>query len=238
MTTNKPTERPILFNGEMVRAILSGRKTQTRRVVPSWQLPSKTEGEDIEELRWISVAQRHPRWGFGVFGSTEEECMANYNNDYQSCCPYGEPGDRLWVRETFGYGSRPCPFEGAVDGIEYRADEAYMDEVELLPLYRPETPPDFCYGDIARSGWRPSIHMPRWASRITLEITGVRVDRLQGISEEDARAEGAPSVSFPLTESQRSNIDRFRALWNLIHGAGAWGENPWVWAIEFKRVEP
>lgn len=198
MTTNKPKERPILFNAEMVRAILDGRKTQTRRIIkpqPVWDTAfTGKEGLVLGENVW----------------SPDE--YANY-----ATCPYGQPGDRLWVRETFAEG---------------------LCTDSTLAFRATHKPIDLAEGWDEKIKWRPSIHMPRWASRITLEITGVRVERLQDISDKDARAEGASSVSFPVTENQRSDIDRFRALWNLTYGAGAWGENPWVWVIEFKRVEP
>lgn len=220
MTTNKPKERPILFNAEMVRAILDGRKTQTRRIIkpqPVWDTAfTGKEGLVLGENVW----------------SPDE--YANY-----ATCPFGQTGDRLWVRETW----RPSIIHScAMDACD--CDDVavkYAADGECRPFTwhsQPAIPDDWCMPKAAVKGNVPSLFMPRWASRITLELTGVRVERLQYLSDEDARAEGAPSVSFPLTESQRSNIDRFRALWNLIHGAGAWGENPWVWAIEFKRVEP
>ena len=146
-------ERPIIFNDEMVRAILDGRKTQTRRVVPEWQTPKqKDDGE------WISVAQRHPRYGFVVAGESEKKCAANLS--LHGVCQYGKPGDRLWVRETVAdIGPR----------MTYRADKDDGGRCQAVK-------------------WTPSIHMPRWASRIALEITNVRVERVQDISEEDAIA--------------------------------------------------
>lgn len=262
-------ERPILFKGDMVRAILDGRKTQTRRVVPSWQLPRETEGphDDYPDLRFMSVAQRHPRWGFGVFGETAEKCMEKYNTEYAGLCPYGQPGDRLWVRETcraheitdqeayddafglidkLGLESPPCGLDGVIyeaDGefIQIENSEAASNKWAELHHYR---------GD--RGAKVPSIHMPRWASRILLEITDVRVERLQDISEKNAIAEGIglspnketsyrvelPKGSIADAVDARSSVSCFKRLWQSINGPGSWDANPWVWVVEFKRIEP
>ena len=180
----EPKYKPIIFSAPMVKAILDGRKTQTRRIVT----------------------------------------VKNKNS-----CPYGQPGDRLWVRETWGVGSRPDPL-GGYEGIEYRADEFYLEDSDDLPCLRVTPPPDVCLLDYD-SGWMPSIHMPRWASRITLEVTGVRVERLQDISSTDAWAEG-------IAHSPDTNpIHDYAELCESINGPGAWDKNPWVWVVEFKRVE-
>ena len=184
-------ERPILFSAPMVRAILEGRKTQTRRVL-------KQKAIDwLPTLSHISVASR----------------------ESTGLCPYGYPGDRLWVRETWSHLG-----EDDNDWFVYRADNA--DALDNL---------------IAK--WRPSIHMPRAASRILLEITDVRVERLQDISEEDAKAEGVESwaesdkiLEHLLARSQPSQI--FKALWQSISGPESWNESPFVWAITFKRIKP
>ncbi len=189
-------ERPILFSGDMVRAILDGRKTQTRRTVnPSWR------GAIVKSY----------------------------------CCPYGVPGDRLWVQEDWGVGCRPCPINGWVDGIEYRADEAYcIDEHDDLPLNPVKTPDGVDLEDFNSDGWSDAKTMPRWASRITLEITGVRVERVQDISEEDASTEGVEwknMCDWPHSKA-------FKTLWDSIAKPGVkWEDNPWVWVIEFRRVE-
>jgi hypothetical protein len=172
-------ERPILFSGPMVRAILDGRKTQTRRVV---KLRNDSCGDPIMP------------------------------NDPRMPCPFGGPGDRLWVKETHG------PSAG---GMVYRADG----------------------GTACPDGgkWRPSIFMPRWASRITLEVTGVRVERLQDISQADAMAEGVTQgVYRGLTGSivatcEDQVVEGYRELWQSINGPGSWDANPWVWVVEFKR---
>lgn len=182
------TERPILFAGSMVRAILGGRKTQTRRVVDE----RMRVGYPHDEV------QRAWRTGFITTGGLS----FNWN------CPYGRPGDRLWVRETWR-----AETSGEVRSVYYRADEEWHED----------------------AGWKPSIHMPRWASRLTLDVTGVRVQRLQEISEEDARAEGVEPEGRdghgPLTHT-----NAFRSLWVNINGARpgcSWEANPWVWVVSF-----
>jgi len=169
-------ERPILFKGEMVRALLEGRKTQTRRVVK------------------VDVANCCTH----QCGGKSEAALSH--------CPYGQPGDRLWVRETFH------PMKSSKGPASYRATWPKDDET-----------PD--------EGWKPSIHMPRWASRITLEIVAVRVERLQQISNEDCFAEGLPA------DTTKGNRTWYADLWESINGKGSWNVNPWVWVVEFKRVE-
>lgn len=203
-------ERPILFSGPMVRAILAGTKTQTRRVVK----PQPT----------------HFLGGPGVTYSDGSECpltpcIEHPNKPFsvEIRCHYGQPGDRLWVRETW---------RGAGADLMYRADDG--DGFD--------GPPHGSRGSDVP--WRPSIHMPRAASRITLEITGVRVERLQDISEADAIAEGAPPSHRSIDQISReygfADFPRswFGQLWDTINGAGAWDANPWVWVVEFKRVQP
>lgn len=235
-------ERPILFSAPMVRAILDGSKTQTRRVVkpqPSEQWAPHSYGEvhKIREDGEFVMRNGSPVViGFGP---------SNWDGDEAYACPYGQPGDRLWVREAF----RHIDFTH-IDGIyscatQYEADKAIGKRksggIEIM---------DF------RIGLRPSIHMPRWASRIDLEITGVRVERLQDISEEDALAEGiarpedmsdatleALDVYTKGAERSAFNalnhpIRQYRRLWESINGPGSWDANPWVWVIEFRRIKP
>ena len=206
------TDRPILFSAPMVQAILDGRKTQTRRAVKPQPAGEIVRGEPdfnhwIDTKYWERQNQKENR-GIGTRGFA---------------CPYGQPGDRLWVRETFGHFERNENFAPGCD-VFYRADGE----------------------SLAVEPWRPSIHMPRWASRITLEITSVRVERLQEISIEDAKAEGAwgPDDSIVQKVADYFGTDIFSAnprkafqmLWESINGPDSWAANPWMWAIEFRRL--
>lgn len=220
-------ERPILFSAPMVRAILDGRKTQTRRIAPVSKLDIRQH--DGEMVTW-SVAFSKPVKGVlsshsGGKLSTDQACRIVASQ----FCPYGQPGDRLWVRETWARDSE----DGA---LFYRADVGRSGDADDWERNRLDGAPNY--------RWRPSIHMPRAASRITLEITGVRVERLQDISEADARAEGSPpshpsidaiSQEFGFCDFPRS---WYAQLWDQINGAGSWNANPWVWVVEFRRVAP
>lgn len=190
--------RPILFSAPMVRAILEGRKTQTRRVVKPQPVDPFT-GRDLS---------------------------AGARPDSLPHCPYGQPGDHLWVRETW----QP-ERHNQCERITYAADGgvAFVDDSDV--------PRNWRRPKAARTGNITPLYMPRWASRITLEVTGVRVERLQDITEEDARAEGVEAddigkVGLPCY-SARQNFER---LWESINGAGSWAANPWVWVVEFRRV--
>jgi hypothetical protein len=200
-------ERPILFSAPMVRAILEGRKTVTRRAV-KFPFIDRAVGCELSG---------------NEIGSEEIR-----NN-----CPYGVPGQRLWVRETFidlcgtGVEHRPDP-DGPLQRYAYAAD------------CRPGSHSDEARKDFGLK-YKPSIHMPRAACRILLEITDVRVERLQDIAEGQAKAEG---VCTSAVESfQAAGVDRpagfaFRDLWISINGDEGWTANPWVWVVEFKRVKP
>lgn len=204
-------ERPILFSGEMVRAILEGRKTQTRRIVKPQ--PSDTFLPQIGEYqRTLTDRKDGEQFPDPVvrFGASDE------NENYP--CPYGQPGDRLWVRETFAFNG---------ERFIYRADQ-YDDTMPSLAIQ-------------AGGKWKPSIFCTRAASRITLEIVSVRVERLQDISCEDALAEGidhyCPGVTAALRgESESDPVQEYRELWESINGHSSWEQNPWVWVIEFQRI--
>lgn len=171
---SEPKERPILFSGPMVRAILDGRKTQTRRMIkPDW---SRCLDLDDPDDRKAAVER----------------------------CRHGKLGDRLWVRETF-----------AIHGgeIAYAATDQHL---------------------VGCDRWKPSIHMPRRASRIVLEIAGVRVERLNEISRGDAMAEGCPHSNLAYGQNP---CDWFRELWKSTNGPESWAANPWVWVIEFRKTE-
>ena len=209
-------ERGMIFNGEMVRAILDGRKTQTRRPV-KFPVHDKNLGCELA--------------GNELAGDLS---AGNYLNS-----AFGKPGCRIWVRETF------CP----VDDTQY-GGEKWVD-YRATPKFEASYPAgwDCAPNDAEALKWHPSIHMPRWASRILLEITNVRVERLNAISEEDAEAEGIDMEA--LYDSQdcydciadhnmtgRPTVTgAFKYLWESIYGAENWLANPWVWVIEFKRVE-
>ena len=237
------TERPIIFSAPMVRAILEGKKTQTRRKMKVQPGPDALV--TVEHYHPI-VIDRHGDMqpGKEIFGAHWDD------GEYGLKSPYGAPGDLLWVRETWA--------KGETAGVaQYRATDPQCDDTT--------------------SGlrWRPSIHMPRWASRITLRIIDVRVERLHDITEDDARAEGCEARPFPgpwwqgyrdlgdgdLIHQQaigetapdwmiepkrmpptpwldRSARDGFRSIWMGLHGLDAWDANPWVWVISFERMKP
>ncbi|WP_213322402.1 ASCH domain-containing protein [Klebsiella aerogenes] len=218
-------ERGMIFNGEMVRAILDGRKTQTRRIVKPQ--PELTKGSGFS-------------WNGALYGAGSDDRETNRNFAHVKC-PHGKPGDRIWVRETF---------QGPL--FDYEQMESYLEDSSKFEkpefcLYAADGKPAPEYYDAddnLRHGWRPSIHMPRWASRILLEITDVRVERLNDISQEDAQAEGMALTGWRPTYSDPDSggevwtpYDNFARLWESIYGEGSWKANPWVWAITFKRIE-
>lgn len=234
------TERPILFSGAMVRALLSGTKTQTRRVIGA---------RDTDALDAAFFC----------------EAFAQLNSDPARFlglrCPYGAPGDRLWVRETWKVSSESnhYPTDEKRLYVEYRAGAVAGtgQQQSKFSIQRDGELAWAAWGKGKVSSCRPSIHMPRWASRLTLEVTGVRVERLQDITEEDARAEGArrfddlPSTHPYGQDARWSCVEpksteeclgsarmAFANLWNSINGADSWAANPWVWRIEFRRVTP
>ncbi len=244
-------ERPILFSAPMVRALLDGSKTQTRRVVKPQ--PSGSSLDDPLDGKWL--------------GKTFDGLILPKIRDLPIETPYGQPGDRLWVRESWRIGAW-CEDNGLL-AIDYLASEP-----EKTPWIKvPEDAENFHGGSVFEKYWvqstddaiesdlstdingryhwepgqspcrkRPSIHMPRWASRITLEITRVRVERLQEISGDDAKAEG---VDIPKTMSVLDNDTKgrphsayrhcYKLLWESINGPGSWDLNPWVWVVEFTR---
>ncbi|MGP2059863.1 hypothetical protein ACRZ41_014770 [Klebsiella pneumoniae] len=201
----KISERGMIFNAEMVRALLDGRKTQTRRPI-KWKQTRFTEiGEREDGSKWP--------WS----EDAEHAC------DFWHPCPFGAVGDRIWVREAFRVHSRATD----VATLVYKASErnSWTEQTRRVPVA-------VCNKLATPEKWTPSLHMPRWASRILLEITGVRVERLRSMSQDDARAEGVIAASGPMEAGLA-----FRELWDSIYGEESWKANPWVWVIEFKRVE-
>ncbi|WP_404462193.1 hypothetical protein [Providencia rettgeri] len=213
-------ERGIIFNSEMVRAILDGRKTQTRRIInPQPELTQKSGF----------------KWKGSLFGAGSDNRETNRNFAHKKC-PCGNVGDRLWVRETW-----QGPLVGYAEADKLFKDPEPYFKVENC-VYKADgiAAPEYTdCDDNLRQGWRPSSNMPRWASRITLEITDVRVERLQSISEEDAKAEGFDNSQSDAASSIgwfEKPVRAFRRDWENINGTDGWDSNPWVWVIEFKRV--
>lgn len=209
--------RGMIFNSEMVRAILEGRKTQTRRIM------KVQPGTPEFGLRRIIESSKANENGM-YFWSQDDACGIKARSK-PFLFPYGEVGDRIWVRETFRVHSRATD----VATLVYRASvrNSWTEQTHRVPVAvcnKPATP----------EKWTPSIHMPRWASRITLEITDVRVERLNSISDSDASKEGCCIADM---ESGDCLSDVFTRLWTSIYGDDSWQANPWVWVIEFKRVE-
>lgn len=265
-------ERPILFSAPMVRALLDGNKTQTRRVLKRqpdehhWQ---RLPGYELKPSKIVTINDRSAvKFYHAIPQNREWDTALDW-----LLCQYGHPGDRLWVREAWGY------FDPDGTGEDYDRDHneegksgpctAYSAEMlqEGSPLrdywrrriaYKATfAEQKYGMGPVGPSRWRPSIHMPRWASRITLEITGVRVERLQAISMHDVGEEGIgalledpdskPGQAFSQAEHAAiagfpgritPEVKGYAALWEQINGAGSWDANPWVWVVEFKNVTP
>jgi hypothetical protein len=213
-------ERPIIFSGPMVRAILEGRKTQTRRVVK--QLVGFDDvvrmGMDLKTLRDTFIP------------------LAIGKKATPFLCPYGQPGDRLWVREKHQVNATGIKPNWNIEGVLYAADGAYI-----------EAEGSYLGTNSFGLRWTPPIHMPRWASRITLEIVSVRVERLQDISVDDCKAEGITKPNLSNAQDalmyawggkpDAMRVPAFRELWESIKGHKSWDANPWVWVIEFKKIE-
>lgn len=206
-------ERPILFSAPMVRALLAGTKTQTRRAV--------SRGNSVLDWDGNSLA----KWG-----GLDLSIATAFN---RICPRWWRPGDRLWVKETFGLHAHLDFTDWHRGSIRGEIEDDIRERFAVA--YRAD------HYDKDHAAWRPSIFMPRWASRITLEITDVRVQRLRDITDEDAKAEGITEAEaayerdvYPHDSYRRA----YSALWDRINGPGAWASNPWVWALTFKRVTP
>jgi hypothetical protein len=228
------TDHPILFSGEMVRAILAGRKTQTRRII------------NPQPASWASVFQpapvETPGGSYGKQGQWVQSSADGHHMHGMRRFPYGQVGDRLWVKETWQ------AIKQDTNGISYTLADPADETAEIRYRATDETfvPP---------LPWRPSIYMRRRMSRITLEVTEIRVERLQDISEEDAIAEGIENIArnqtMPPWPDYRNAPDQwheipgfdrpvhsYRSLWESINGPGSWDANPWVWVVGFKMLIP
>jgi len=202
-----PKERPILFSSTMVRAILDGAKTQTRRIIKNQ--PEIDDRGYISDSYWIN--------------KPFEGLLLPKIDDLVMYCPYGKPGDRLWVRETHALmdDSHCACYESCgkcvVGKYAYKSDGKWDDFIEK---------------------WTPSIHMPRRASRIDMEVTERRIERLQDISEEDAIAEGVRMTDeyTGCADDIDSHVHAYKFLWKSINGKGSWDLNPFVWVVEFKVI--
>lgn len=216
-------ERPIIFSGPMVKAILEGRKTQTRRAVAQ---PKRISDEwrraDTASIRCMGKPWEPERYLYAEFFKFDGDGSSFGKVVGTVTCPYGQPEDRLWVREKWY-----CAGEHECDGYPAR----YEVDAELASA--------------VSTKWRTPIFMPRWASRITLEITNVRVERLQSISDEDAKAEGVDQAPYSPNriwianpENSRRYIKTFRKAWDKLNAKRgySWESNPWCWVLEFRKL--
>lgn len=221
-------ERPILFSAPMVRAILEGRKTQTRRIMK------------LTCAGHVKEPNGHRRWHPD-------------DKDAWRACPYGKPGDRLWVKEAHRFIREwlGLAYPQVSVSCQYRASEgtcAWSDYKVVASATDPTMPNGWSKTD-ARIGvmrgftvpvpvpWRSSIFMPRWASRITLEIVSVRVERLNEIIPADVIKEGCPYLySGTCPEDAPNFVGWYKNLWESINGPDSWAANPWVWVVEFRRI--
>ncbi len=225
-------ERQILFSGPMVRALLRDEnpKTHTRRMV----------NPQPEHPGFASPSRR-------MLATDDEGDELYLHSATLGCairCPYGPVGDRLWGRETFfAYGRWETRFSAKKGRDEWHFIDMTLEcgRAYQYAADAPDVPLADNRGGVLPGWWRrPAIFMPRAASRITLEVTGVRIERLQDISEADAVAEGTfpGEYEFDNGEGTETAIESYRCLWNSINGAESWGANPWIWVVEFKRIKP
>lgn len=224
-------ERPILFSASMIRAIIAGQKTVTRRVVNVDRLKVHVPEFIAAEMAFVfgdtSVKPGTYPATMNAHGAVsvlrDGRSIGVKPGEFQWVSPYGTPGEALWLRETW----RTATLPDGLNGIRFRADDTFVPIANTLEA-------SVLWGHAQRgAAWRPSIFMPRWASRLSLRVADVRVERLQDITEEDARAEGVT----PLQMDGGSCLPRFEGLWDTINGKRApWASNPWVWRVAFERV--
>jgi hypothetical protein len=218
-------ERPILFQGAMVRALLAGTKTQTRRAIGGVAPADATSAG----VFFAPGKQYDGEWNWLNGDPRDADSWSWVGEPFR--CPYGQPGDRLWVRESFMHEPADYCWEASVSIPSRPAETVYRADF-------PESRPG--------EGWKPSIHMPRALSRVDLEVTNVRVERLQDISDADAIAEGIEPAEGALHDEWRNYTNpieycftprgSYQTLWDSINGTGSWDANPWVWVVEFRRV--
>jgi hypothetical protein len=254
-------ERPILFKGELVRAILDGRKTQTRRLVrDAGGVCSDCLSRGVPHNALDLIENGEPNIAGAIFGTTPylktPACEHHGVAGTRNRCPFGATDDRLWVRETWQYADWT---DDGYPWIRYAADDARLLHEHIPDDWKERVadawaelsaPDNFTIdGRAADRQWRPSIFLPRWAARLTLEVTEARVERLHDITEDDARAEGVDAFDGMLDEAAIcahakamgttpcENRPWFATAWDMINGKRApWASNPWVWAITFRRV--
>lgn len=222
-------QHPILFSTPMVQAILAGNKTMTRRLNG---LEKINTNPDDWQFEWADFSLKMP-WRFTQISTVSEKTLAD-KSFYQSetKCPYGKPGDVLWVRETWAH--------------RFSINGQYLPNEFVFKSTNDPHEGNSTHEELGLK-WFPSIHMPKSACRLWLEITDIRVERLQVISEKDAKAEGVElqknhkwknyRIGTEPKEGFSMPFSSFETLWRKIHGGDSWNANPWVWVIEFKRIE-
>lgn len=249
-------EKPILFSAPMINAIMAGNKTQTRRLV-KWK--PRDMGFNLAFSGMVAgcYANENPTSGYVLRSRSGDVGMCWNDRTWPAFCPYGAPGDTLWVRETW-YCDDYTAGDLAAARVGY-VGEGPSDE-DIVKKWKSAL--DFrathdcgsyeagcpCSDEDGRSGWRPSIFMPRWASRLTLEVLSVRVERLMSITDQDTLAEGVERATpdgyvFGTDDGKSSPAgtprSAFKLGWDTINGARApWETNPWVWVVSFKDVTP
>jgi hypothetical protein len=225
---------PVLFSTPMVQAILDNRKTQTRRVV------KMTKDIENPEFGYTAFTQ------IGSISVRGKHANGEYGESFIKC-PYGKVGDILWVRETWANTTNVNSVSDFPYGVPHIVSESFDGKVHSAYIYRASTP-DWQWLDddgwtTEKSHWKPSIHMPKVACRLFLKIKSIRVERLQEISEQDAKAEGAEGLNCQYIGAEHhgqgytSYTEGFKKIWQDINGRVSWLANPWVWVIEFERIE-
>lgn len=212
-------ERPIIMTAESVRAILAGRKSQTRRLIKD----QRSEGD------WLYVDRGARTYAYRA------DLVGRGGDAMRSLCPYGAPGDRLYVKEAWAAG-----LDTDGDIVPDARHVIYRERNPTHEAWYVSSPGlHESWEVVGQTGWRSPMFMPRWASRLTLAVTGVRVERLQAITEADAIAEGVTLPERMATHYDDTHRDAYAALWDRINGKRApWASNPWVWVVEFRQVQP